>query len=85
MSDGQISAQTQTETSGPVSDHFERGLKLYHDGETEKARGVWREGVALDPENWNMRKQLWAIENPDKFYSGKVDYSWQREQVEQGR
>ena len=85
VSDGQISEHSQTETAGPASDHFERGLKLYHDGETEQARAVWREGIGLDPENWNMRKQLWAIENPDRFYAGKVDYTWQREQVEQGR
>ena len=85
VSDGRISTQTQAQTSGPASDHFERGLALYHAGQTEKAATVWRDGIALDPENWNMRKQLWAIENPDKFYSGKVDYSWQREQVEQGR
>ena len=49
------------------------------------ASQVWREGIVLDPQNWNMRKQLWAIENPDKFYAGDVDYGWQKEQVEAGR
>ena len=85
ISDGQVSKQSDTRFGGPASDHFERGLAHYHDGDIEQARSVWREGIALDPENWNMRKQLWAIENPEKFYSGKVDYDWQRKQIEQGR
>ncbi|MDP6668202.1 MAG: tetratricopeptide repeat protein, partial [Dehalococcoidia bacterium] len=85
ISDGEMSAQSADVTPGPVSDHFERGLSHYHEGEIERARQVWREGIAFDPENWNMRKQLWAVENPDRFYDGKVDYAWQREQVEQGR
>ena len=78
ISDGQISKESDTSFNGPASDHFERGLAHYHAGEIELARSVWREGIPLDPENWNMRKQLWAIENPDKFYAGKVDYGWQR-------
>ena len=82
---GDVSKQSAVESGGPASDHFERGLVHYKNGEVELARLVWREGIVLDPENWNMRKQLWAVENPDKFYSGKVDYSWQREQVQHGR
>ena len=82
---GQVAGQSPVAIGGPVSDHFERGLNLYQSGDTDGALAVWREGIELDPENWNMRKQLWAIENPDKFYSGKVDYKWQREQVEQGQ
>ena len=33
----------------------------------------------LDPENWLIRKQRWAIENPDKFYNGDIDTKWQRD------
>lgn len=84
-SDGDISKIPAVETNGPVSDHFERGLEEYHNGNHDGAASIWREGIAIDPKNWNMRKQLWAIENPDKFYDDKVDYAWQREQVEQGR
>jgi hypothetical protein len=32
-----------------------------------------------------MRKQLWAIEHPDRFYDGDVDYDWQKVQVKEGR
>jgi len=66
-------------------DHFERGLILYHSGDLAGARETWRVGVALEPQHWNMRKQLWAIENPDRFYSGAVDFDWQKQQIESGR
>jgi hypothetical protein len=83
--DGNVVDKPVLETSGPASDHFERGLARYQGGDIKEAASIWREGIEIDPENWNMRKQLWAIENPDKFYDGKVDYTWQRAQVEQGR
>ena len=35
----------------------------------------------LDPSNWIIHKQIWAVENPDKFYEGNVDYNWQRQQL----
>ncbi len=73
------------DADAPVSDHFERGLSLFRSGDVDGASQIWREGIVLDPLNWNMRKQLWAIENPDKFYSSDVDYGWQKEQVEAGR
>ncbi len=38
----------------------------------------------LEPDNFIIRKQLWAIEHPENFYDGDVDYAWQREQLEAG-
>ncbi len=72
--------------SMPLSshDHFTRGLTKYQSGDLEAARSIWREGVALEPDNWVLRKQLWAIENPDRFYKGEVDYEWQKIQIERG-
>ena len=64
--------------------HFRRGQKLFEDGDLEAAAAVWREGISVDPTHWNMRKQLWAIEHPERFYDGEVDYEWQREQIEAG-
>ena len=64
--------------------HFDRGVELYKSGDIAAAASVWREGIASDPTHWNMRKQLWAIEHPERFYEGKVDYAWQREQIESG-
>ena len=62
-------------------DYFERGLERYHAGDLEAAKRIWLEGASAEPDNWNLRKQLWAIENPEKFYGGRVDYGWQREQL----
>ena len=90
-----ITGQLPGETYGPEimqvdSNHrrsslrFSEGLELYKDGRIEDARGKWREAVAMEPDNYVVRKQIWAIENPDKFYSGEVDYEWQRSQIEKG-
>ena len=64
--------------------HFQRGLDYYQRGNTEEALVEWKKGRDLEPDNWVIRKQIWAVEHPEKFYNGEVDYGWQRQQVEQG-
>lgn len=64
--------------------HFLFGQQLYKRGRTQEALAEWRKGVALEPDNYNIRKQIWAIENPDRFYDGKVDYDWQDQQLAKG-
>ena len=59
---------------------FREGLKLIEEGSPNEALKKWREGVKVDPGNQIIRKQIWAIENPSKFYSGSVDYDWQSKQ-----
>ena len=85
---GEVTLTDETEVKGAVDvaslDHFERGLELYGSGDFEGAAVIWRQGMELEPDHWNMRKQLWAIEHPDRFYDGKVDYDWQRVQVTEG-
>ena len=66
-------------------EHFRRGIALYNEGKVEEAMTAWREGVALEPDNFNIRKQIWAVEHPDKFYDGDVDFTWQIEQMEKGQ
>jgi hypothetical protein len=63
--------------------HFRRGLARYKAGDVETALREWRLGIALEPDNWIIRKQVWAIEHPERFYAGDVDFDWQREQIEQ--
>jgi len=46
---------------------------------------AWREAVAIEPENWIIRKQIWAIEHPERFYAGEVDFDWQAAQITEGR
>ena len=64
---------------------FRSGLNLYRQGKVEKAIAEWRKGMELEPDNYIIRKQIWAVENPDKFYAGSVDYDWQEKQLAQGR
>ena len=51
-------------------------------GKRDAALGELRGAVVLDPQNWLIRKQLWAIETPGAFHEGEVDYQWQAAQQE---
>ena len=64
--------------------HFHKGMELYNRGQVKEALLQWRRGVALEQDNYVIRKQIWAIEHPERFYQGDVDYDWQREQMEKG-
>ena len=55
---------------------FERGLELYEMGMTHQSIDIWKKALELDPDNYIVRKQIWAVENPEKFYSGKIDTDW---------
>ena len=63
---------------------FDQGMKLYNQDKVEEALDLWRKGVELEPDNYVIRKQIWAVENPEKFYIGDVDYGWQKTQLEKG-
>ncbi len=63
---------------------FREGLELYESGRTAEALARWRQGLELDPDNYLVRKQIWAVENPERFYEGDVDYDWQRAAVREG-
>lgn len=64
--------------------HFRQGEALYKQGKVDEAVAEWRRAVALEPDNYIIRKQIWAVQNPDKFYDGDVDYDWQDEQLKKG-
>ena len=70
----------------------DEALRLFREAGAAVRRGDRADAVALlkrafplEPDNLIIRKQLWAIEHPEKFYEGDVDYAWQREQLEAGR
>ena len=63
---------------------FREGLDLYESGRTAEALTRWRQALELDPDNYLVRKQVWAVENPERFYEGDVDYAWQQEQLARG-
>ena len=60
---------------------FQLGLTLLEIGKKTEAMAEWRKALALDPKNWIIHKQIWAVEHPDKFYDGNVDYGWQKAQL----
>lgn len=58
------------------------GLVLLQHGRKDAALAKLKRARDLDPDNWRIRKQIWAIENPDKFYTdASPDYGWQSEQL----
>ena len=62
---------------------FVWGLVLLQQGQQDAALNKLKQARDLDPDNWRIRKQIWAIESPDKFYTGKSpDYGWQSEQLQ---
>ncbi len=66
-----------------ASVQFTWGLVLWREGQKEAALVKLKQARDLAPNNWRMRKQIWAIEHPDKFYtSDSPDYGWQKEELE---
>ena len=57
-----------------------QGLDLLHAGDREGALRSWREALAADSENYVIRKQIWAVEHPERFYP-TIDFAWQEEQL----
>ena len=74
------SAESNGENDG-VHALFQRGQELYRQGRVAEALEQWREAAALEPANWIVRKQIWAVEHPERFYDGAVDFDWQKEQI----
>lgn len=60
---------------------FQLAVVLLKSDKRDQAVKELQAAMILDPENWLIRKQLWAIETPDAFYEGDVDYGWQKEQI----
>ncbi len=76
------SSETVVKTNAEAAARFELGLILLESGKKEEAMAEWRKALALDPQNWIIHKQIWAVEHPGKFYDGAVDYGWQKTQLE---
>ena len=61
-------------------EHYRHGVCLYRRGQFQEALREWRKGVVRQPDNYIIRKQVWAVEHPERFYGDEVDYDWQRQQ-----
>jgi tetratricopeptide (TPR) repeat protein len=66
---------------------FEQGNQALEKGQKDRALELWEKAFKLDPENWLIRKQYWALKNPERFYNtgDHPDYSWQKKQITAGR
>lgn len=61
---------------------FTWGLVLLNQDQKEAALSKLKQARDLAPDNWRVRKQIWAIEHPEKFYTNhSPDFGWQREQL----
>jgi tetratricopeptide (TPR) repeat protein len=49
-------------------------------GEREGALEALRKAWALEPDNWIIRKQIWAVEHPEEFYPA-INPRWQQERI----
>lgn len=63
---------------------FRRAGAAVRRGERAEAIRLLKQAYPLEPDNYIIRKQLWAIEHPEKFYGAEIDYDWQKQQLEQG-
>ncbi len=61
-------------------ERFAHGVELYADGREDEALSLWREALVLDPDNFLIRSQIWAVEHPERFYPA-VDRDWQALQL----
>ncbi len=66
----------------PKSARALMGLATIHldRGERDKALVALKRAWALEPDNWIIRKQIWAVEHPDQFYPA-IHTDWQKEQI----
>jgi hypothetical protein len=63
---------------------LQRGLDRLRQGDRPGAVAAWREALRADPDNYVIRKQVWAVEHPERFYP-TIDWAWQRTQLARER
>ena len=59
---------------------FARGVVYHREGKVAQAVNSWKKAFAQEPANWVIRKQIWALESPERFYP-RVQFDWQNEQI----
>jgi hypothetical protein len=63
-----------------VATKLHLGRVLLDGGWRDEAVVAWREALRWDPQNFTIRKQIWAAEHPEKFFP-TIDFAWQQEQL----
>ncbi|MDP9352809.1 MAG: hypothetical protein M3P51_14900 [Chloroflexota bacterium] len=77
------SAPIPEEDARRVRELLRQGAEAVGRDSTRTAQ-LWREALRLDPNNYVIRKQIWALEHPDKFYP-EIDWDWQHQQLRSER
>ena len=62
---------------------YEQAVSAVGSGDRKGAARLLRRAHDLGTDNLIIRKQIWAIEHPERFYLGDIDHEWQRRQPEQ--
>jgi hypothetical protein len=76
-----VPAQAREERMQPAAlERFAEGVAAHAAGDEDRALALWREALALDPENFLIRSQIWALEHPERFWP-TVDREWQEQQL----
>jgi tetratricopeptide (TPR) repeat protein len=69
------------ESSSPTAIALYRlGVALLKQGKSRQAVAPWRQALKIEPDNEIIKKQIWALEHPERFYRGAIDLDWQRRQ-----
>ncbi|MEM7249725.1 MAG: tetratricopeptide repeat protein [Acidobacteriota bacterium] len=64
---------------------FARGVAALDAGRRDEALSLWQEALEQDPDNWLIRKQVWTLEAPDRFWGeAEIDYGWQKKRMAGG-
>jgi hypothetical protein len=80
-------ALAQCEAAAKAQPHeaavlFTWGLMLLNQKQQGPALTKLKQARDLAPDNWRIRKQIWAIEHPDRFYTNhSPDFGWQKEEL----
>jgi hypothetical protein len=51
----------------------------------EDALAALQQAMDCDPQSFLVRKQMWAIAHPERFYKGAIDFAWQKTQEDATR
>ncbi len=65
---------------GSAIAQFTYGSALLSNDEKRLAVEYFRRALRLDPKNFVIRKQIWYVEHPERFWP-EIDWIWQREQL----
>ena len=67
-----------------VETRLRRGSELLAQGNQDAALVEWQRALELDPQNFVIRKQIWAVKYPERFHP-TIDWDWQRDQLQRER